>query len=254
MSQTYICNANQRYRRLKKAAMPPRRHANRNSESVDNYLKAILTLGGSGDDAPKRVASNALAAQLGVAPASVTNMLQKLAAAPEPLVEYERHRGVLLSASGKRRALEIVRHHRLIETFLYKVLDYPIEEVHEEAERLEHFISERFEERIAAKLGHPKIDPHGHHIPTLEGEMPQQQSILLTDVVGEGNFVVDSISDRDAPTLRSLKDNGMTPGARLRVKPDPAVSGYSVRIGRSAKPLALSREVACEIRILPLAK
>ena len=89
-----------------------------------------------------------MAERLGVAPASITNMLQKLAAAPASLVEYERHRGVKLSSAGKRRALEIVRHHRLIETFLYKILDYPIEEVHDEAERLEHFISERFEERI----------------------------------------------------------------------------------------------------------
>lgn len=239
--------------------MAPRRNGNRNSESVDNYLKAILTLSGSesisGNPAavPKRVASNALAAQLGVAAASVTNMLQKLAAAADPLVEYERHRGVLLSPSGKRRALEIVRHHRLIETFLYKVLDYPIEEVHEEAERLEHFISERFEERIAAKLGHPTFDPHGHSIPTLEGEMPRQQSILLTEAE-TGTFVVDSISDRDALTLRSLKENGMTPGTRLRIAKSDSADRYTVRIGRSATPLDLSPEVAREIRILPLAK
>jgi DtxR family Mn-dependent transcriptional regulator len=83
---------------------------------------------------------------------------------------------VRLSSAGKRRALEVVRHHRLIETFLYEVLDYPIDEVHEEAERLEHFISERFEQRIAAKLGHPKIDPHGNSIPTMEGEMPEGES------------------------------------------------------------------------------
>jgi DtxR family Mn-dependent transcriptional regulator len=227
------------------------RSASRGSESIDNYLKAILALtetAGPGH----RATSNALALRLGVAPASVTNMLQKLAAAPAPLVEYERHRGVLLSPSGKRRALEIVRHHRLIETFLYEILDYPIEELHEEAERLEHFISERFEARIAAKLGHPSTDPHGHFIPTLEGEMPCQSSILLTEVVEPGTFVVDSISDRDAPTLRSLKNSGMSPGTRLRVSSSGA--GYTVRVGRSAKPLDLSREVAREIRIVPLAK
>ena len=242
--------------------MAPRRNANRNSESVDNYLKAILTLSGSdtgGQSAgtsgtsPKRVASNALATQLGVAAASVTNMLQKLAAAADPLVDYERHRGVLLSPAGKRRALEVVRHHRLIETFLYKVLDYPIEEVHDEAERLEHFISERFEERIAAKLGHPTFDPHGHSIPTLEGEMPRQQSILLTEAK-TGTFIVDSISDRDAPTLRSLKAHGMTPGTRVRVTERVSTDCYSVRVGRSTKPLDLPPEVAREIRILPLTK
>src|SRR5580693_968665 len=96
-----------------------RRTSRNNSESVDNYLKAILSLGGSEE---RRVASTVLAERLGVAPASVTNMLQKLAGAAEPLVEYERHRGVKLSAAGKRRALEVVRHHRLIETFLYEIL------------------------------------------------------------------------------------------------------------------------------------
>jgi len=151
--------------------MSARRHAQGNTESVDNYLKAILSLGGA--EPARRVPSKLLADRLGVAPASVTNMLQKLAGAAAPLVEYERHRGVRLSAAGKRRALEVVRHHRLIETFLYQVLDYPLDEVHEEAERLEHFISERFEERIAAKLGHPKIDPHGRSIPTMEVAGPQ---------------------------------------------------------------------------------
>ena len=151
------------------------RRANGNTESVDNYLKAILALGGGGahpDGGPgRRVTSKALADRLGVAPASVTNMLQKLAGVAASPVVYERHRGVLLSDAGRRRALEVLRHHRLLETFLYEVLDYPIEEVHDEAERLEHFISERFEERIAAKLGHPQLDPHGHSIPPLEGCM-----------------------------------------------------------------------------------
>jgi DtxR family transcriptional regulator, Mn-dependent transcriptional regulator len=139
------------------------------SESVDDYLKAIFTLGDSED---RRVGSNQLAARLSVAPASVTNMLQKLAAADYPLVEYESHRGVRLSKRGRKRALEIIRHHRLIETFLFRVLDYPIDELHEEAERLEHFISEKFEKRVARKLGHPELDPHGRCIPAKDGSLP----------------------------------------------------------------------------------
>jgi DtxR family transcriptional regulator, Mn-dependent transcriptional regulator len=224
------------------------RQANRNSESVDNYLKAILALGGSEH---RRVTSTALADHLGVAPASITNMLQKLAAAATPLVEYERHCGVQLSAAGKRRALEVLRHHRLIETFLYEVLDYPIEEIHEEAERLEHFISERFEERIAAKLGHPRIDPHGHSIPTMEGEMALQNSILLTEVEQEGVFTIDSVSDRDAHTLRELKASGIKPGARLRVRKKTQAQGYSVSIGRSSAAFDLSHKAAGDIRLLP---
>src|SRR6202167_2813092 len=175
------------------------RRVNLNTESVDNYLKAIFALGGQEEE---RVSSNALAERVGVAPSSITNMLQKLASCSPALVEYERHRGVRLSKAGKSRALEVVRHHRLIETFLYEVLDYPLEEVHEEAERLEHFISERFEERIGAELGNPKIDPHGHSIPTMEGEMAARESMLLADVVEGGNFVIDSVSDQDAHNLR----------------------------------------------------
>jgi len=223
----------------------------KSSESVDNYLKAILTLGGS-DSQGRRVSSKSLSDRLGVAPASVTNMLQKLAAAACPLVEYERHRGVSLSVQGRLRALEVVRHHRLIETFLYEILDYPIEEVHEEAERLEHFISERFEERIAAKLGHPRIDPHGHSIPTLEGEMPQQRSILLTEVVSEGTFLIDSIPDHDSTKLRLLQSSGITPGTRLRVRKSEDAEGYQVRVGLSPESLDLSPEIAHEIRIVPV--
>ena len=210
--------------------MTARRQGSGNTESVDNYLKAILSLGGMDE---RRVTSKSLADRLGVAPASVTNMLQKLAAAVAPLVVYERHRGVQLSAAGRRRALEVVRHHRLIETFLYEILDYPIDEVHDEAERLEHFISERFEERIAAKLGHPKIDPHGHSIPTMDGKMAAQKSIPLTDVVKDGTFVIDSVSDRDARNLRLIEACGITPGAKLRVRTSSSQDSYSVSIGRS---------------------
>jgi len=229
--------------------MTVRRRANANSESVDNYLKAILSLGGAEES---RVTSNALAQRLGVAAASVTNMLQKLAAGSPALVKYERHRGVQLSAAGKTRALEVVRHHRLIETFLYEVLDYRIDEVHDEAERLEHFISERFEERIAAKLGHPKIDPHGHGIPALDGAMPRQNSVPLTEVAGEGVYVVGSVSDLDAGVLKSLKLSGVAAGVRLRMRGMRDAKGkdeYAVSVGRSAKVLHLSRKAAEAIRV-----
>ncbi len=145
------------------------RRQGRRTEAVDDYLKAIYMLAGDGR---KRVGGSELAARLGVAPASVTNMLQKLASDPMSFVVYKRSEGVRLSTTGRRRALEVVRHHRLIETFLVEVLGYPASEVHEEAERLEHFISETFEECIAAKLGNPTADPHGHCIPAMDGTMP----------------------------------------------------------------------------------
>jgi DtxR family Mn-dependent transcriptional regulator len=220
---------------------------NVSTESVDNYLKAILSLGGPEES---RVTITSLAQHLSVAPASVTNMLQKLAGAPAPLVKYERHRGVQLSRSGKKRALEIVRHHRLIETFLYEVLDYPLEEIHAEAERLEHFISERFEERIAAKLGHPTFDPHGHSIPTLDGEVSATDSMLLADVVEAGSFRIDSVSDHNVVHVRKLEAQGITPGASLKLIKASSAAGYSLRVGRSGKPFLLPRTLAEQVRII----
>ena len=221
------------------------RRVNVNTESVDNYLKAVFALGGAEQ---ARVTSTALAKRLGVAPASVTNMLQKLASSSPPLVEYELHRGVRLSATGMRRALEIVRHHRLLEAFLYEILDYPIEEVHGEAERLEHFISERFEERIDARLGRPKFDPHGHCIPALNGKMSKQVSKALTDVEKDGEFVVDSVSDHDAKLLKRLKAHGITPGARLRVTKSPQEE-WVLRAGSRSRPLHLPLSDANAVRI-----
>jgi DtxR family Mn-dependent transcriptional regulator len=156
---------------LKKAK---RRHWDRNTESIDDYLKAIYSLGG---DERRRVGGTELALRLLVTPASVTNMLQKLAGDPKSLVDYRRGEGVRLTGAGRRRALEIVRHHRLVETFLFQILDYPIGELHDEAERLEHFISESFEERIATKLGNPTADPHGHCIPAMDGTMPKVHGV-----------------------------------------------------------------------------
>jgi DtxR family Mn-dependent transcriptional regulator len=153
------------------------KHWERNTESVDDYLKAIYTRGG---DERRRVGGSELATRLDIAPASVTNMLQKLGSQPKPYVDYKRGEGVRLTAVGHRRALEIVRHHRLVETFLFEVLAYSIDELHDEAERLEHFISERFEERIAEKLGYPQRDPHGHCIPALDGTMPSFHRVSCT--------------------------------------------------------------------------
>jgi len=221
------------------------RRVNLNTESVDNYLKAIFALGGQEEE---RVTSNALAVQLRVTPASITNMLQKLASSSPALVEYERHRGVRLSAAGKRRALEIVRHHRLLEAFLYEVLDYPIEEVHGEAERLEHFISERFEERIAAKLGHPEFDPHGHCIPAMDGKMPMQVSKPLKDIEEDGKFLVDSVSDQDALLLKQLNAHGIIPGARLQIT-RPSSEEFVLRAASASKPFRLSRALADAVRV-----
>ena len=148
------------------------------SEATDDYLKAILELSGAAEYA--RVQQSTWRRGSDVRAASVTGMLQKLARQRPPLVLYEKHHGVRLSAAGKRRAWEIVRHHRLLELFLHDILKYSWDEVHDEAERLEHFISERFEDRVAAILGDPEIDPHGHVIPHRNGTVPiREESPLL---------------------------------------------------------------------------
>ncbi len=133
------------------------------SQAMEDYLKAIYSL--QTDD--ELVSTTSLASALDCSPASVTNMLQKLA--DLGFVSYTRYQGVRLAENGSRVALEVIRHHRLIELYLLQVLGFSWDAVHAEAERLEHVISEEFEERIDAALGHPTIDPHGHPIPTKEG-------------------------------------------------------------------------------------
>jgi DtxR family Mn-dependent transcriptional regulator len=216
------------------------------SEAIDDYLKAIFALSGREE---RLVASTEIALHLAITGASVTNMLQKLAAAEPPMVVYRKHYGVKLAKAGRRRALEIIRHHRLIETFLHEVLDYPWDEVHQEAERLEHFISERFEERIAAKLGNPEFDPHGHAIPALDGSLPGSQPGLepqpLARLHSGQSAKVISVSDKDPEMLRYLAAQGVRPGVRITLSEQlPFQGAYHVRIGRSAARPLLSESLA----------
>jgi DtxR family transcriptional regulator, Mn-dependent transcriptional regulator len=177
-------------------------------------------------------------------------MLQKLAAQEPPLVVYRKHHGVHLSKAGRKRALEIVRHHRLIETFLHLVLGYPWDEVHEEAERLEHFISERFEERIAAKLGNPEFDPHGHAIPALDGSLPGHEPQALSGLRPGQAAKVASVSDKDPEMLRYLAAQGIRPGVRVRLSEQlPFKGAYQVRVGGATKPALLSQSLADAILV-----
>src|SRR5450631_2665494 len=189
----------------------PKARTSSSTESVDDYLKAILELGGAEDG---KVTSNALAERLGVRPASVTEMVQKLATTQPAFVKYEKHHGARLTSTGKKRALEIVRHHRLLERFLHDFLDYGWDEVHEEAERLEHFISEKLEDRIAAKLGDPETDPHGHLIPEKSGAVRNREETPLSKWACGVPAVVSSVSDRDSSRLREMKRLGVSPGVR----------------------------------------
>jgi DtxR family Mn-dependent transcriptional regulator len=211
------------------------------SESIDDYLKAILELGGAED---ARVTTNALSERLGVRTPSVTGMLQKLSSLRPALVLYQKHRGVRLSAPGKRRAWELVRHHRLLELFLHDVLKYSWDEVHEEAERLEHFISERFEDRVAAILGDPDIDPHGHVIPqkyeagVFRDEVPLVRWPLQTPAI------ISSVSDRSAVALRELGRLGLRRGIPLVVEKRNSSASLSIRLEARQDLIRLSNDLA----------
>jgi DtxR family Mn-dependent transcriptional regulator len=187
---------------------------NSGSESVDDYLKAVLELSGP---AGEPATSNAIARRLGVSAPSVTGMLRKLSTGGQPCVVYQKHHGAGLTNEGRRRALRIVRRHRLVELFLCEVLGYSWDEVHEEAERLEHFISGKLEERIARKLGNPKFDPHGDRIPSKHGTLPKRKTVRLTDAPPGQTAVVSSVSDRDPEMLRYLQRIGLVPNRRLTV-------------------------------------
>jgi DtxR family Mn-dependent transcriptional regulator len=231
--------------------MAPRIAGPYTTESVDDYLKAILELGGAEQE---RVTSNILAQHLGIRAASVTGMLQRLAAQKPPFVKYEKHHGARLTAAGKMRALEVRRHHRLLERFLHDFLDYSWDEVHEEAERLEHFISERLEDRIAAKLGDPETDPHGHPIPEKDGVIAVRDEIALSSWPCGVPAIISSVSDRDSAVLRELQRLGLIPGTALIVDPGTRKASLLVRIA-GRPPCRLSHALAADIQVIrqPLA-
>ncbi len=182
------------------------------TQNIQDYLKEIYTLTDGGEAA----STTALAARLGIAPASVTGMVQKLAGGTHPLVNYRKHQGVTLTPEGKRAALEVIRHHRLLETYLVTMLGYSWDNVHEEACRLEHFISEEFESRIAVALGNPIRDPHGELIPTPELEMPSDESLALSALRPPQKAVIVRVRADDSALLRHLESLGLVPGAKIQ--------------------------------------
>jgi DtxR family Mn-dependent transcriptional regulator len=200
------------------------------SEAVENYLKAIYEL----ELAGSRVTTNALAERLGVVPASVTGMLKKLSEERPRLVDYERHRGASLTRAGQRIALEVIRHHRLIELYLHQALGYAWDEVDAEAEKLEHVISEEFEDRIAALLGHPEFDPHGDPIPAKDGTIRKRVTPALSELEAGQVGRVARVSDADPALLRYLAGIGIVPDAQLTVSERGPFGGpLHVRVGEA---------------------
>lgn len=205
--------------------------------STQDYLKNIYDLTENGDSA----STNALAKKLNISAPSVTGMVKKLAASRPPLVEYQKHQGVTLTKDGKRAALEVIRHHRLLEAWLVQTLGYTWDEVHEEAERLEHVISEDFEQRIAAAMGHPTRDPHGELIPTEDLKMPEDESAPLSSLRAGHRGVVICVKDADTDLLRHLENMGLVPEAQIEVKDySPFDHNLTVKVGMKTSVLGLN--------------
>jgi DtxR family Mn-dependent transcriptional regulator len=187
------------------------------STATEDYLKSIyeLTL------IYERASTNQIAERLGLKPGTVTGMLKRLATSDPPLLVYHKHRGVALTAEGERIALEMIRHHRLLELYLHDRLGYSWDMVHEEADRLEHVISEDFEERIARELGDPLNDPHGDPIPTRELQIVTNDWTPMSELRVGQQAIVQRVADENPDLLRYLSGIGLVPQARL------TVTGYS---------------------------
>lgn len=210
--------------------------------AMEDYLRAIYDLS-RGDTA---AGTTELAERLGVAPASVTGMLKKLDG--EGLVVHTRYAGVRLTPAGERVALEVMRHHRLIETFLAETLGVGWDEVHDEAHRLEHHISEALEDRMAEALGHPTRDPHGAWIPPKEGPFEEPAYPTLAEATVGQRLVVRAVADEDAERLRYLGSLGLVPDTILEVLDVAPYEGpITVRLG--AVEHAVGRLLAATVSV-----
>ncbi|MTI87178.1 MAG: metal-dependent transcriptional regulator [Balneolaceae bacterium] len=181
------------------------------SPSIEDYLKAIYVL----ESEDKSATTTRIADALEVSSASVTNMVKKLA--KMNLLEHQSYKGVSLTNAGQKIALEILRHHRLLELYLKEVMGYSWDEVHDEAEKLEHHISEQFEDRIDELLNHPTHDPHGDPIPSKDGVMPEMAQLAITDAPLNEEFLIGRVKDQDPELLRYLEELGVIPGVKIEV-------------------------------------
>ena len=182
------------------------------TQAVEDYLKTIFEI----ERTEGKVATTILAERLGVAPASVTGMIKKLAAMD--LVRYKRYQGVQLTQAGRRIALEVIRHHRLVELYLAEALGVPWDRVHEEAEKWEHVLSEDVEARMDVVLGHPTVDPHGSPIPTPDGQVERRCQQKLSEVPAGCRVILSEVSDHSPEILRRLGQMGLFPGTTISIQ------------------------------------
>lgn len=216
------------------------------TDTVEDYLKVIYKLSVESC----RVSTGQIADALGVSPASVTDMVQRLAGETPPLLDYLKHQGVALTDEGKTAALETIRHHRLLELFLHEVLGYSWDQVHAEADRLEHVISEEFEDRVAAVLGNPLRGLHGEPIPSRTLEMPDQDTCYLQDMRPGQKGIVHSVSDDDPGFLRFLEAQGLVPGAEFSVVGfSPYDDNLRLRMDGANEEIVLGASITAHVQV-----
>ena len=214
------------------------------SRSVEDYLKAVYSLNERG----KAAGTNELARALEIQPASVSGMIRRLA--EDGLLQHEPYRGVRLTRQGHREALKILRRHRIIETFLVQRLGYPWDDVHEEAERLEHAASETLIDRMADALGNPATDPHGAPIPTRGLEIDPTPSRSLDEVLPGTRVLVRSVPDNNRERLRYCEDVGLVPGARVTVSDaDADADSVAVVVGAGSELVRIEGAVARRVTV-----
>ncbi len=217
------------------------------SSTVENYLKHILLLAEGSSDL---VSMGALAESIAVVPGTATTMVKALA--NDGLVEHQPRQGVRLTESGRQLALGVIRRHRLVETFLVNVLKMDWAAVHEEAERLEHAISDDVLDRLAALLGHPTTDPHGDPIPSAEGKLRAQVYPTLATCLVAKSLRVVRIADQSAEFLQFAEENGLLPGATVRVADRNLAAGLVTLKKSGSRAPALSLGAAGKILVEPV--
>ena len=210
------------------------------SQSVEDYLKAIYLLEIDGIAAT----TNNIAESLSVSSASVTNMFKKLAKLQ--LINHKSYRGAELTEAGEKIALEVIRHHRLLELYLKEMMGYSWDQVHDEAEKLEHHISEQFEDKIAELLNDPTHDPHGDPIPSKEGVVPEMASLAITDADENESYIIGRVRDQDPELLRFLEKSGIIPGVKVTILEKTPFDG-PVKIKLEDKETTIGNSVAKDV-------
>lgn len=213
--------------------MPEHAATNALTHSAEDYLKAIYALSG---DAP--ASTTRIAQRLDLAPASVSGMIRRLS--EQDLIAHEPYRGVVLTPAGRRLALRVLRRHRVIETYLVQCLGYRLDDVHEEADRLEHAVSDVLVERMAAAVGHPRVDPHGDPIPDRNGALDEVRYTALPDLPIGVEAELCRVDTSDGDRLRYVARAGLVPGARVQLLDrEPFDGPVTVRVGGRKKVLGL---------------